>query len=87
MLTCRSVGVLAAVEAHASKSSRNYYIKTLEQYFSDLISSLTEINRVVKPGARVVLVVQDSHYKDVHVDLPAVVTEMAEILILFQIIR
>lgn len=68
---------LAAVLYHPSKSSANYYYKTFVQYFADLHSSLGEIDRCVKPGAGVVLVVQDSHYKGIGVNLAGVVTEMA----------
>ena len=34
------------------------------------MQSLSEIGRVLRPGGAAALVVQDSYYKDVHVDLP-----------------
>ena len=34
---------------------------------------------VMRPGAVAILVVQDLYYKDVHNDLPAIVSEMAEV--------
>lgn len=73
--TCNDL--LAAILHHPSKSSANYYYKTFVQYFADLYSSLGEINRCVKPGAGIVIVVQDSHYKGIPVNLPGIVTEMA----------
>ena len=73
------VSLLDSVESHQSKASKSYYLKTFLQYFSDLHKSLTEINRVLKRSGRVVIVVQDSYYKEIHVDLALVVTEMGEL--------
>lgn len=70
---------LAALSQHTSKASSTYYYKNHVQYFQSIGSSLSEIGRVLKPSGRCVLVVQDSYYKDVHNDLPAILTEMAEI--------
>ena len=73
------MSLLDSVESHQSKASKSYYLKTFLQYFSDLHKSLTEINRVLKRSGRVVIVVQDSYYKEIHVDLALVVTEMGEL--------
>ena len=40
--------------------------------------SLGEIRRVSREAAPLVLVAQDSHYKEVRVDLPAILIEMAK---------
>jgi len=72
--TCNSL--LNQVLTHPSKSSANYYYKTFIQYFTDLNSSLVEINRCAKPKAGIVIVIQDSHYKGIHIDLPRIVEEM-----------
>ena len=40
--------------------------------------SIFEINRVLKPNSFFVCVVQDSYYKDVHCNLPAIITEMVQ---------
>ena len=71
-------GLLAAVEAHPSKASSGYYLKQFLQYFSDIFDSLGEIQRVLTSGGRSILVVQDSLYKDLHVNLPSVVLQMGE---------
>ena len=68
---------LTAVRRHPSKASETYYLKYFHQYFASVQKSLSEIHRVLKRGGRCVLVVQDSYYKDVRNDLPAVFTEMA----------
>lgn len=69
---------LQAVKSHPSKASDGYYIKGHVRYFSDLFKSLQELNRVVISRGKVVLVVQDSHYKEIHNDLPRITVEMAE---------
>lgn len=68
---------LGEVAAHPSKASGTYYLRNHLQYFDKLSRSLTEIDRVLAPGAACFLVVQDSHYKELHNDLAAVVVEMA----------
>lgn len=69
---------LDALSQHPSKASSTYYYKNHVQYFYSIGASLTEIARVLKPRGQCVLVVQDSYYKDIHNDLPAIVAEMAE---------
>ncbi len=68
---------LAAVAAHRSKASGTYYSKIFRSYFARMDGSLRELRRVTKAGANVILVVQDSYYKDIHNDLPTMLMEMA----------
>jgi len=75
--TCNSF--LEAVKAHKSKASGGYYLKTHLDYFEKLSRSIGQIKTALKPGGVAVLVVQDSYYKDVHNDLPTVVSEMGEL--------
>jgi SAM-dependent methyltransferase len=75
---CRNF--LTAVKRHRSKASATYYLRNHLQYFDGLFRSLCELDRVLRPGAPCVLVVQDSHYKDIHNDLPTIVTEMTRSL-------
>jgi hypothetical protein len=72
--TC--VEFLEAVKDHHSRASSTYYYKNHARYFAKLFSSMCELSRVVSPGGSVVMVVQDSYYKDIHNDLPRVVSEM-----------
>lgn len=60
---------IATVESHPAYASKNYYAPNFRQYFEGMGESLSSIDRVMKPGGSVVLVVQDSRYKDVHLDL------------------
>lgn len=70
--------VLDLVTTHTSRASSTYYRKYFLQYFRGMWLSLQELDRVLKPGAAAVLVVQDSFYKDVHVDLPSILGCMSE---------
>jgi DNA modification methylase len=70
--------LLDRVSAHPSKAARSYYRKTYAQYLGGLSKSVREIGRVLSPGSPAVLVVQDSYFKDIHVDLAAIVSEFAE---------
>jgi hypothetical protein len=73
--TC--LGFLGRLRKHTSKASETYYYKNHLQYFSSLSSSIAEISRVLRPDGKCVVVVQDSYYKDLHNDLPIMLTEMA----------
>lgn len=68
---------LGQVKGHTSKASRTYYYKSHVQYFRSIWNSLSEIKRVLKTRGVCVLVVQDSYYKDIHNDVPQILTEMA----------
>jgi len=63
---------------HASKAAESYYYKTYYQYFYDMEQSLSEMYRVLKPGAVVVMVLQDSWFKDIHIDLPGIICKSLE---------
>ena len=62
---------------HESKASRTYYYKNHVQYFDAIHRSFLELNRILKSSGVCILVVQDSHYKDLHNDLPQIFIEMA----------
>lgn len=68
---------LKALRRHSSKASSTYYYKNHVQYFLSIRASLLEIRRVLKPAGYCVLVVQDSYYKNLHNDLPAIFVQMA----------
>lgn len=72
--------VLTSIRDHPSKASSSYYYKTYAQYFGDSMASVTELRRVLKPGAAAILVVQSSYYKDVYVDLPNLYVAMGRAL-------
>ena len=72
--------LLTAVARHPSRASSTYYLKTLQQYFTGLCSSIIELTRVARPNAHLVIVVQSSWYKDIRIDLPAIVSEQLQTL-------
>lgn len=69
--------LLHQVAAHGSAGSASYYLPFFSQYFAGMWRSLSEIGRIVAPGRPIVLVVQDSYYKEIHVDVPRVIADMA----------
>jgi hypothetical protein len=72
--TCNSF--LRLLRQHSSKASGTYYFKNHVRYFSQLYNSLIEISRVLAATGHSIVVVQDSFYKDIHNDLPTIVTDM-----------
>ena len=69
---------LNAVAAHPSKASAGYYLRYYKQYYRAMAASLAEIRRVLRPGAPAVLVVQDTHYKQIRNDTPGILGEIAQ---------
>lgn len=67
--------LVASVAGHPSKGSERYYTPWIKQYVEDLQLSCGELHRVASPGAKACLVVQDSYYKEIHVDLQRLVSE------------
>lgn len=73
--TCR--GALNQIHAHPSRASSSYYWKTYVQYFEGLFLSIKELSKALAREGLCFLVVQDSYYKDVHIDLAAIAEDMA----------
>lgn len=71
---------IKAIENHGSKASSTYYGKTMLQYFAQLYASIGEIARVLKQDGKLVMVLQDSFYKEIRIDLATICREMAESL-------
>lgn len=72
----RGRDLCARIAAHGSKGSKNYYSRWLAKYLSSLEGSCREIRRVVRPGGPICMVVQDSHYKELHIDLQGILIEV-----------
>jgi hypothetical protein len=60
---------LSAVRGHASKAAHAYYWRFYSAYFARYARVLDRVARAMKPNATAVLVVQDSHFKDLTVRL------------------
>jgi hypothetical protein len=61
------------VAKHDSHGSANYYAPWLRNYLSRLHGTLCGIASSVSPSGRIALVVQDSYYKTIHIDLQTLV--------------
>ena len=79
--------LLDRIWSNPAKASRSYYWKTYAQYFDGLFQSIREIGRVLSKEGLCFLVFQDSHYKEVHVDLAGIAEEMSTSCGLRQICR
>ena len=67
--------ILDEVARHDSHGSSNYYRPWLGNYFASLHSALGTIAGAVKPAGRIGVVVQNSHYKEINIDLQGLVAE------------
>jgi hypothetical protein len=74
--TCASV--LQTISRHSSYAAARYYWKTFKQYFVGIFRSLQGIDRLTNVGCHAVIVVQDSYFKDVRIDLPVIYREYLE---------
>jgi SAM-dependent methyltransferase len=72
--------VLRGIRQHPSHRSAGYYFPNAVQYFGDAMASMAEIHRVLAPDGTALLVLQDSYYKELHVDLPALFCSIARSL-------
>lgn len=66
---------LSSISQHPSKASRTYYAKWFTQYLRDYTLSLLQLSSITLPHGTIALVVQDSYYKDIHIDLASITTE------------
>jgi hypothetical protein len=69
---------LEALRRHPSKASAGYYYKTHLDYFDKIARSISNASQSLKTNGRAIFVVQDSYYKEIHNDLPSIITEIGE---------
>ena len=62
------------VARHSSHGSANYYAPWLRNYLAQLHETLEAISASVNPNGTIALVVQDSYYKAIHIDLQQLVS-------------
>ena len=68
--------VLDTIYEHRSKASRTYYWKWFAQYIGGYAASLAQLSSITSSSGTIGLVVQDSYYKEVHIDLALITTEI-----------
>ena len=69
---------LSKVKDHQSHASAGYYLKTHVDYFTKISKSIFNISVSLRDGGAAILVVQDSHYKEIHNDVPTIISEIAD---------
>lgn len=69
---------IQAVASHQSVASSTYYYKNHVDYFDKLYRSFGCIFDATRRGGAVVMVIQDSYYKELHNDVPLIATEMMQ---------
>jgi len=69
--------VLFQIASHGSKASKTYYLAFFSTYISKMFASFEALAKFARPGAKMVLVVQGSHYKEIFVDLAQLSIELA----------
>jgi len=73
-----AVQFMDAVVSHHTKAAGTYYRNYYLGYLGGLFKSLRAIDRATKRKGSIALVVQDSYFKEVHFDLPLILSEMGE---------
>lgn len=68
---------LDAVQAHKSKASSGYYLRTHLDYFDKMHRSMANMTDALRKDGFAIMILQDSYYKEVHNDVPQVISEMA----------
>jgi hypothetical protein len=76
LLSATAQAVLRQVETHQSHASRTYYVKWLAQFLSHYEKSMNAVTQMATSGARAALVVQDSYYKEIRIDLAQITEEI-----------
>jgi hypothetical protein len=68
---------LEALRQHPSKASSGYYYRTHLDYFDKMHRSIGNLSAAIRPAGTAILVIQDSFYKNLHNDLPSIVSDFA----------
>lgn len=75
-----AVRILDGIGSHPSKGSRSYYLPWMRSYLLGLQTGLSETARTVGAKGTICIVVQDSYYKELRIDLQRIVTEILDVL-------
>lgn len=69
--------LVETIRSHPSYASERYYYKGFLLYFSDMSHALASMAGWLRPGGLMLLVAQDTYYKDVHVPVVNLLIELA----------
>jgi DNA modification methylase len=74
------LSTLEQIRNHKSVASSTYYYRFHAQYFSELFRFLVWSKKIMKEGAKGLLVIQDSYYKDIRIPIAEIIDEMGSVL-------
>ncbi len=69
--------ILERIRNHGSYASRNYYYKGFLYYFADMRETFQRFYEWLRPGGLLLMVVQDTFYKEIHVATPDLLSDLA----------
>lgn len=72
------LNVLEEIRTHSSYASKRYYSKGFLYYFADMHDALLAMHRWLRDGGLLLMVVQDSYYKNIYVPTADLLTDLAE---------
>lgn len=70
--------LLASIREHSTYAARRYYFRNFRQYFEDAIQACAELTRVTKADGQMIIVTQNSFFKDIEIKLPTLYSEIFE---------
>ncbi len=76
ILPNKCIDILNNISIHSSKAASTYYYKTYCQYFISMLRSAKELYRVLGKDCKAIIVVQDSWFKDIHIDMSSIMEEL-----------
>ena len=65
------------IRNHGSYASARYYYKGFLYYFADMKETLQRLYEYLRPGGMLLMVVQDTFYKDIHAATPDLLSDLA----------
>lgn len=71
--------LIERIRTHESYASERYYYKGFLYYFADMADVLASMRTWLRPGGLAILVVQDTYYKDIHVPVADLLTDLASL--------
>jgi hypothetical protein len=69
--------IIERVRTHRSYASERYYAKGFRYYFDDMARSLAQCTRWLSPNGTVILVVQDTYYKEILISVADLLGDIA----------
>lgn len=69
--------VLDEIRTHPSYASERYYYKGFLYYFSDMFDALVKMHSWLRHGGLLLMVIQDTYYKDVYVPTADMIVDLA----------